>query len=288
MLIVFAIALLVFLGLVALIWLGTHWAQGYFYDSPVDSLYWRAPAAAGALALFFLLWAILENRRPNTADTLFRFTSEHADEFDHFISVRRDTEGEREIRYQRRHLAGGKVDFVDDKGQPWARSKSGMMIAIILEETVEGDPAPKRSRFAAQLSPDGKTFKPSEARGIQQAVRYYEDGGPRFIVEDQMGKAISYRKGRWVFNVFLNVVQLVIWFLALWLLLRFQWPHALLGGAVCWLVVTLAVLPFMIDKARDSSPKRATPKTTAALSATGPIGLISPIGPMRPIRGGAL
>jgi hypothetical protein len=263
MLTVLAVALVVFIGLIALMWLGTIWAQGYFYDSVVDNLSWRAPAAAGALAFFFLLWMALENRRPNTADTLFRFSSEHADEFDRFISVRRDQEGDKEIVYERHRLPSGRVEFVDSTSTPWARSKSGMMIAIILEEKVDGEDKPRRYRFNAELSPDGKTFAPSIAGGAQQPVRYIEEGGSRFIVENQIGKALSYRRGRMVMNIIVNLLQFALWFVALWLLLRFQWPHALLGAVGCWLVMSLGPLPFMLDRARDAS--KSPPKTIAAL-----------------------
>jgi len=261
MLTVLAVTLLVFLGLVALIWLGTLWAQGYFYDSPVDNLYWRAPAAAGALALFFLLWMILEYRRPNTADTLFRFSSEYADEFDRFVSVRRDAEGEREILYEKRQLPDKRVEFCDhNTGTPWARSKSGMMVAIILEEKVDGEDKPRRHRFNAELTKDGKSFAPSAAGG----VRYREEDGPRVIIESQLGKAIRNRPGRMVANILVNVLHVALWFTVLWLLLRFQWPHALLGAVVCYLVMSLGVLPFMLDRARDAGKPRPA-RTTAAL-----------------------
>src|SRR5262245_49773797 len=264
MLTVLAIALLVFVGLVAVLWLGTIWAQGYFYDSVVENLSWRAPAAAGALTLFFLLWLVLENRRPNTADTLFRFSSEQADEFDRFISVRRDQEGDKEIAYEKRSLPGGRAEFTDSSGTPWARSKSGMMIAIILEEKVEGEEKTQRRRFDTDLSPDGKTFKPPAAGGVQQPIEYKEQNGSRKIAENQLGRAVRDRAGRKLFNLLVNLLQFVVWFVVLWLLLRFQWPHALLGAVICWMVMSLGVLPFMLDRARDANKKRPA-KATAAL-----------------------
>src|SRR5262249_31673165 len=214
-----------------------------------------------------------ENRRPNTADTLFRFSSERADEFDRFISVRRDQEGDKEIVYEKRRLPGGRIEYRDNSDTPWARSKSGMMVAIILEEKIDGEEKPRRARFNAELSPDGKTFAPAVAGGAQQPVRYLEENGSRFIVENQMGKAISYRRGRMAMNIFVNLLHLVLWFVVLWLILRFQWPHALLGAVVCWLVMSLGVLPFMLDRARDASKPRP-PKTTTALPA-------APIGPLK-------
>ncbi len=245
------LALMTALALVVLLWVGTSWAQGYFYETSVEDLSWRAPAAAGSLALLYLLWLAFESRRPNTIDTLFRFSHEHAQKFDRFISVRRNEEGEQEILFEKRPLGGGRFEFRDDQGQPWARSRSGMMVAIIVEEPAD-DPLspPVRRRFNAELSPDGKTFAPRQAGGIFQPIRYLEEGGDRFIIEDQLGTIISYRRGVLVANLLVNLVHAVLWFIVLWLILQFQWPHALLGAAVCWLVMTLGVLPFLLDQVR--------------------------------------
>ena len=106
MLTVVVSVVVVFLALLVLLWVGTLWAQGYFYDSPTDGLSWRAPAAAGALSLFLLLWLAIEYRRPNTTDTLFRFSTERSADFSRMISVRKAEDGtEQEIPYEK-HAAG--------------------------------------------------------------------------------------------------------------------------------------------------------------------------------------
>jgi hypothetical protein len=246
------LAAITFLLLVVLLWVGTAWAQGYFYETTTEDLYWRAPAAAGALALFYLLWLAFESRRPNTTDTIFRFSHEDSQAFDRFISVRRNEEGEQEIVFEKRGLGAGRFEFRDRDGRPWARSRSGMMIAIIVEEPNEDPTAPPvRRRFNAELSPDGKTFATRQAGGTTQPIRYIEENGTRFIVEDQLGKIISYRRGRLVLNLLVNLIHWIIWFVVLWLLLEFPWPHALFGGSVCWLVMTLGVLPFLLDRVRE-------------------------------------
>src|SRR5262249_30731442 len=53
------IYLLVFVALAALLWAGTAWFQGYIYNEPAEDLYWRAPAAAGAVTLFLAFWGFL-------------------------------------------------------------------------------------------------------------------------------------------------------------------------------------------------------------------------------------
>ena len=80
------------------------------------------------------------------------------------------------------------------------------------------------------------------------------------------GIPTKFRFGRFVINLFLNFVHFVLWFFCLWLLLRFQWSHALLLAAVFWLVFALLVWPVLQDRVR-----RATAATTtAARLAVGP------------------
>ncbi len=82
-------------------------------------------------------------------------------------------------------------------------------------------------------------------------------------------------------NLLLNGLHLVVWFACLWLLLRFQWPHALGMALVCWLVVTVIVIPPLLNKAevvayqrhppgRPSTPgtssRRPTPRTDPVLA----------------------
>ncbi len=51
-----------------------------------------------------------------------------------------------------------------------------------------------------------------------------------------------------------------MWFLSLWLLLRFQWPHAL-GLAVAFWLVMLFILPMILTKAESVRKERLPPKT---------------------------
>jgi hypothetical protein len=263
MLTVLVTLLIVALALVLLLWVGTLWAQGYFYDSPTPGLAWRAPAAAGALVLFLLLWTLIEFRRPNTTDTIFRFSTAQATDFDRFVSVRLSEEGkEEEIPFEKHGLGSGRFEFRDQNGKVWSRSSSGMMVAIILEEKEPGGSEKVRHRFNAQRDKDGK-FAPKGSPGMQQSLRYTEEGGDRFIVEDELGKAFSFRRSRLLLNIVINGLHFVVWFLVLWLLLHFQWPHALGFALVCWAVLTLALLPYLFGRARDAAMVHDKPKAVA-------------------------
>jgi len=47
----------------------------------------------------------------------------------------------------------------------------------------------------------------------------------------------------------LNFLHLGLWFVCLWVFVRFQWSHALGLAIIMWLVMTLAVLPMVFEQA---------------------------------------
>ena len=54
-------------------------------------------------------------------------------------------------------------------------------------------------------------------------------------------------------NIFLNLLHLIVWFAALWLILRFQWGHAFGLALALWLVVTFAIMPMLFKRAEDTA-----------------------------------
>ena len=252
---------IVFAALTVLLWTGTALAQGYVYDSPTDGLPWRAPAAAGALTLFLALWTFMDYANPGGTDTIFNYSSEQLTEVPKFWSIRKGDRGEEEILFER-HVAGTRPEYRDANGHVWSRSSSGMMVAIIVEEK-KGDETVK-TRFNAEMK-DGK-FAPRAPRGVEQSLRYIEENGSRFMPEDQLGKIVSYRRGRLFLVVLLNAVHFAIWFAVLWPLLRFQWAHALGFAFIGWLVLTLALVPYLLTTSRTAAAKKhaARPAVTTS------------------------
>ena len=67
----------------------------------------------------------------------------------------------------------------------------------------------------------------------------------------------------WLVNALLNLFHFGLWFVCLWLLLRFQWAHALGLAVVLWLVVLLAVFPLLTDRTKAAVDQKPAARTTA-------------------------
>lgn len=97
--------------------------------------------------------------------------------------------------------------------------------------------------FKADLTADNK---PKDGKNIV----FRESGGQGRIIQLEFLGIITKKIPSVTFvNFFLNFLHLAIWFLALWLLLQFQWSHALLLAVPLWLAVTLILLPSLVEKA---------------------------------------
>jgi hypothetical protein len=230
------------LSLAALLWGGTRLIQGGLYEEPAEDLHWRGPAAAGAVTAFLALWCLLnyvamepgQNDVPYNA--LFAITatqdsplvSEFWAEFptgkEHY---RRVSVGSNPPRHEYRRA---------DDNRVWQTTRAREVQAIVVKE---GDRE--------------TTFKPEAGKG-----RYAEEGGRRYMADDALGRITTPRTGGLWVSLLLNVLHFVVWFVCLWLLLRYNWPHALGLAAVFWLVMTF-VVPTIFDKVpRKSLPPPPT------------------------------
>jgi hypothetical protein len=226
--------LFVAVGAGILIAVGTAILQGYWYDSPVEGIMWRSAICGGIMGLFFAAWCAIEAKAPGKYDTLFRFTPRDTVTFDQIWSVRKSDRGTKEILYNRTRGDRGTIIYVDSDLRPWQRSNDGMMVAIIVEENGE------RKRFDAEIDEKG-IFKIADGRPL----RYVEAGGSRFMTETALGQITTTRYGLLIGNLLWNLVHLLAWFACLWLLMRFQWPHALMLAALTWLLFAMTVWPVM-------------------------------------------
>lgn len=213
--------------------------QGYWYTSQVEGVGWRSVVCGATVGLYFAIWCWIEAKAPARFDTLIQFVPRETVEFDQIWSVRKSDRGTVEIPYRRTRTSRGTLMFVDADQRPWQRSDGGMMTAIIVEEKGE------RKRFEAELDERG-AFKYTEGRPL----RFVEVGGSRFMTETALGQITTLRYGLLFGNFFWNLVHLLVWFAGLWLLMQFQWPHALMLAALAWLLFALVVWPVVQERVR--------------------------------------
>jgi hypothetical protein len=242
------ILLLTFLVLSALLWGGTRLLQGMLYENVESDLLWRAPAAAAAITAYIGVWALFNYAAAEPGEKelpfgdLFSFTTEKVSEqpLEDFWAER----GTTKTRYKKKSIAGAvpRFEYRDDTPQEnlWTVSRTRDVQAIIVKE---GD---KEVRFKA----------------VPGEVRYVEEDGRRYLDEEGFGKIKTPRGGGSFVRVLLNVLHFTVWFVCLWLLLRFQWPHALGLAVACWLVMTF-VVPFILKQGVEAKGPR--PTTTAAI-----------------------
>jgi hypothetical protein len=226
----------------------TLFFQAYIYSEPTPDLWWRAPAAGTALLLFLLLWVVLDYRTIDRNETIGRYRElqqfsfiKDEDPPKELIIVRNN----KEEKFQLHRSPEGRREYRNGAVRLPSRPD-----AVII---VEGD-----QRYVFQPDRDAKgKFKP----GPDDMLHYHDERG-REMVEGFLG-FVSTRQYGWLLgNLLLNFLHLVVWFLGLWLLLRYQWPHALGLAVVFWAVTTLFVLPMVLGFAERVAHERVAPPPT--------------------------
>jgi hypothetical protein len=152
----------------------------------------------------------------------------------------------KEVLYKVQKDARGRTEYVSGN-KHWARSDAdGVMQAIIVEDA-DG----QKFRFEAEMN-EGK-FKAAPG----QPVRYVEvDGKGRVMTDDYIGRVSIPHHGKDFANLFLNFLHIGVWFACLWLIMRFQWSHALGFALVLWLAVTLTVLPMLLRTTEQAARQK--------------------------------
>lgn len=243
-----AIFLVVFVVLSLLLAAWTLFFQGYIYTEPVEAIYWRAPAVAAALTGFLLLWIVLDYRSIEEPTQEGRYRPLHdtsSRETETFDQITILTQDRRKVPYTRQ---GSR--FVSKSGRP----------------------LPERPLEIIATDKNGQehVFKPkTDAKGVFQKtengqVRYYEEGNPkRYMDESAIGHITIFHFGWLLMTLILNFGFLIVWFVGLWLLLRFEWPHALGLAFVAWLI-SLFILPMILTQAEKVRKERLPPVQTAS------------------------
>jgi hypothetical protein len=268
--------LLVTVALLAVFWGGSLVAQGYLYNLPADRLPLRAAGAALLVGTFLALWVWIDKRSPGKYDTFFEFSGERATDFNEFEAVRwqavrdgnkiafkKNERGEKVEITSKVTRGGGKeakfIDKLTDKPfvlNPSTPQENAQLLTVaVVVKGEDGNPV----RYTAQIKEDDRTG----ATYVGGTARFVEANGSRYVRGDQMGKLFIPSTGTVVVALLINLLHLVVWFAAFWLILRFSWGHAL-GFAVAFgLVTMLAVMPLLF-KPNRTAPAPA-PAETAAL-----------------------
>jgi hypothetical protein len=225
--------LLVFL--LATILLLAAWSlffQAYIYEQPAQGLLtWRAPAAGAAVTAFVAAWALLAQKADHKLGLLFDFSASEGKEFKELWTT--DKEGHKLGHYK---LVGGEKPRFLLNGNTAAKKElptrpDGI---LVVEDGAEVLFKPDRDAEGHFKSREGEWLEYRDARG-------------RVMIENQWGKVGRFRFGWFLANVGLNLLFLAAWVAVLWLLLEFQFWHALGQAVVVWLALELFVLGHVIS-----------------------------------------
>jgi hypothetical protein len=256
--VLFLTLLLVTVALAVFLWAGTLFFQGYIYTEPAENLYWRGPAAGGILGVFLGLWCLLSYSSPDDYGTLVDFSPTISASFTEFKSQQQSED--KPTPFKKKGAA-----FLDPNGRKWDIRGANGIVKYIYVPLDDG----KEVKFEVELNEKGN-FK--KERGVD-TVRYLEVGGSRVITDDQLraGEWSAFSTGLFFVNLLLNLLHLGVWFGCLWVLLGFQWPHALGLGLVMWLVMTLAAGPMLLTPAANAGREaaRETKETKTSARAFG-------------------
>lgn len=240
------ILMLTVVVLMVVLWVGTYLFQGYIYLEPSQSLYWQAPAAAALLGFGYSIWSLAiasstgANSQNIPIDTIFRFSPREdmlARPAPRIWAIKlpanksaRERKEEETIEYKSVRDNQKQFHYVDTTltPRPWQRQD---VIAVELEKA-DG----KKIRFTPAEIGQGEYRQFVSKDGW---VMHEFEGGPT-------GLPIKFSLGRMILNLFFNFGHLFAWFIALWLILRFQWGHAAGLALVIWGLVTVVFLPMLL------------------------------------------
>ena len=240
------ILILVGILLAVFMWALTLYAQNYLYTTVSTGAYWQAPAAAAVITVFWIGWCALDassadaNANYVPYDTIFRFSAqeEYAKQpVDKLWSVKQGTK--EPIPYARKRVGQNRYEYRDtsEKKRPWHPDK---VEEVLLEDK---DNPGEKDRFKRVATGEG-------------SYRTYADASGCSMTEATIGQPSRFRYGMFFANLALNGLHLLLWFLVLWLLLQFQWAHALGLAAGLWALTTLTLLWYLLPMAGAAAGAR--------------------------------
>ncbi len=247
MLILLLLLLLLWLALAGVVTAWSIWFQTAIYTEPSTGLAWRGPAAASAIMGVVFLWVILDYRTLGRFQPLWNASSSETSVA--FPELRVPGSGGKEEVYTLR--PGSRNEY---------RSASGKSLPSTPDKIIvtEGD---KQSTFEPRRDAKGNLER-QKVGGMADPLRY-KDAAGRIMLEGQLGQIETSSGSVFIGSLILHLFFVAACFLALWLLVRFQWMHALGQAVVLAVALLLFVLPPILGKAE------AVAKANAALRKQG-------------------
>lgn len=255
------VLILVIVGIVlgVSLFVGALFVQGYIYTEPSPAIRWGAPIAAAVLFFFYSAWCLaVAFSAPSQDESLYHIVWQFSPTASEFPSPVKEVwavrKGGKTERYVLKKFVVFKGRARDEyrsaeTDRPW--NSAGVEEIII--RPAEG--------------PDIHYTPVAEADRPRGAYRQFVSKDGWLITESETGPSVNPQKtrmGRVVLFLFLHALHLSLWFACLWLLLRFQWGHALSGAFVLSIVCALVLLPMLVGYAMDVSYARHVPTSNLA------------------------
>ena len=231
------VMLLVVLGV--LFFVGTLFAQSSIFTEPTEGLAWRAPTAAGIMAVFFTFWCVLavivrsDGKIPYTTIFTFRVRSDMLPKATPEIWAYRGDGQVLHYGIRAMSNSASTKTFYQNLADP---SKTFTNTGVIAVEI---------------MTPSGEKSKFKLNEGGDNAGEYFiNDEGYRLEDDrDISGNPTRMSWGLLIGNVLLNTLHFVLWFVCLWLILRFSVGSSVLFAAILWGLTTIALLPMLLEQA---------------------------------------
>jgi hypothetical protein len=196
------------------------------------------------MTAFWGAWCALDASSPEAGpnnvpyDVLFRFSATDTQApVEKLWSVKKGVS--EPILYTRVRVGQNRYEYRDtsEKKRPWQPDK----VEEILTEDKDHPGQKRHFKRVAMAEGSYRTYADEQGWSMNEAT---------------LGQPSVFRYGTFFTNLALNGLHLVLWFLCFWLLLRFQWTHALGLAAVFWLVTTLSLLWYLLPLAGAAAAAR--------------------------------
>lgn len=235
-----------------------HFLQGAIYSEPTTGWLWKAPCVGLGVTTALTIWVWFDYSSPGLYRPLHELQSytpenkkgslkpEEGAPYPSLTITRPD--GKKEVFTKQ---PGTKLEY---------RSKTNMPLpSTPLEVEVEEDG--KKIVFKPERDAKGNFV-----RRIGESLIYRDDRN-RQMIEGGLGALVISRPGTVFMGILLHILHFVAWFLCLWLLYDFQWPHAFGLGAVYCGVFTIFFLPMLLTYAEKVAIQR-NPAIPAVMNKT--------------------